>query len=333
MLGVGHTAHAWSYARSLTSSQQTTLVGVYEPVTEWAGSIVGDFGAELHSEAEPLLASDQVEAVVVCSPTVEHRGLVELAASYGKHVLTEKPIATTMADGVAMVAACAAAGVQLHTAFVSRFVPLVQKAKAAVDAGGVGTLIGMTGGNRGRPPLPPAYPGWITSEPMSGGGALIDHSVHVTDAMRHITGLEVTRVSAEAGELMWDCGVDDVALLSLTFDNGAVASIDPSWSVPAGNPWEYDFFLRMVGSDGSFDLDDLSESVKVVSPHWGGGERLAGFADDADLAMVEAFAASVRAGEILAPCASGLDGLRALEVALAGYESARTHQPVDIAAR
>jgi len=155
--------------------------------------------------------------------------------------------------------------------------------------------------------------------------------VHVIDAIRFVTGREITRVSAETGSLMWDCEVEDVALVSLTFDNGAVGSVDPSWSVPAGNPWDYDFHLRLVGSDGSFDLDDLSESVKVVSPRWGGGERLAGFADDADQAMIEAFAASVRAGELLVPCASGQDGLRALEVALAGYHSAATHQPVAVA--
>jgi len=331
LLGVGHTQHAWSYARSLTASPTTSLVGVHEPVAEWAGPIVADFDAALYADAEALLARDDVEAVVVCSPTVQHRALVELAARHGKHVLTEKPIATTLADAEAMIVACDAAGVQLHTAFVSRFVPLVQKAKAAVDAGGIGSLIGAVGGNRGRPPLPPSYPDWITSEEQAGGGSLIDHSVHVTDAIRFITGREVTRVSAEAGSLMWDCGVDDVALVSLTFDNGAVGSVDPSWSVPAGNPWDYDFFLRLVGSDGSFDLDDLSESVKIVSPHWGGGERLAGFADDPDLAMIEAFAASVRAGELLAPCASGRDGLKALEVALAGYRSAETHQPVSLA--
>ena len=61
-----------------------------------------------------------------------------------------------------MVAACAAAGVQLHLAFVSRFLPLVARARAAVRDGRLGDLVGMVGGNRGRPPLPPAYPSWIT---------------------------------------------------------------------------------------------------------------------------------------------------------------------------
>jgi predicted dehydrogenase len=328
LLGTAHTTHAWSYARAVSAASTTRLVGVYEPTADWAASVCTDFDVPRCDDAAELVARSDVDAVVVCSPTVEHRSLVELAAQHGKHVLCEKPVATTVEDAEAMVQACVAADVQLHVAFVSRFLPLVQQAKAAVAAGELGQLIGLVGGNRGRPPLPPTYPGWITSREAAGGGALIDHSVHVTDAMRFISGLEVATVSAEVGTQMWDCGVDDLALLTLVFDSGAVGSVDPSWSVPEGNPWDYDFYLRLVGTGGSFDLDDLAESVQLVSPKWGGGLRLAGFAEDADQAMIDAFAASIVAGEVVEPSASGVDGLRALEIALAGYASAEQGQPV-----
>jgi predicted dehydrogenase len=158
----------------------------------------------------------------------------------------------------------------------------------------------------------------------------MDHSVHVTDVMRHVSGLEATTVSAEAGALMWDCGVDDIALLTLRFDGGAIASVDPSWSVPADNPWDYDFFLRVVGTEGSMEIRDDAESLALVSTVTSGhrGLRLAGFADDAYLALVEAFARSVASGQPVDPCATGVDGLRALEIALAGYRSAEAHTPV-----
>jgi predicted dehydrogenase len=191
----------------------------------------------------------------------------------------------------------------------------------------------MVGGNRGRPPLPPAYPSWITNVDDAGGGALIDHSVHVTDVMRHVSGLEPTSVSAEAGSLLWDCGVDDVALLTLRLEGGAVASVDPSWSVPADNPWDYDFYLRVLGTEGSLDIRDGADSLNVVSTVSAGsqrGLRLVGFGDDVDVVMIEAFARSVVAGEALEPCATGRDGVRALEIALAGYESAALHHPVSL---
>ena len=226
-----------------------------------------------------------------------------------------------------MITTCAAAGVQLHVAFVSRFHPLVEKMRAAVRLGELGELVGMVGGNRGRPPLPPDYPGWITSAEEAGGGALIDHSVHVTDVMRHVSGQEVTRVSAEVGAQLWDCGVDDVALMSLVFDRGLVASVDPSWSVPEGNPWDYDFFLRVVGTRGSMDISDLAESLHLVSASIGNRLRLAHFGVDLDQRLVEAFGASVRSGKVCYPCATGEDGLRALDVALAGYASAASATP------
>lgn len=321
ILGCAHTPHAWSYARALTASSEAELVGVYDPDERLAESLTRDFSVPYHADAAALVERPEVAAVVVCSATVEHRALVELAAARGRHVLCEKPLATTLPDAQAMVSACADAAVQLHTAFVSRFHPLVTSTRAAVRAGDLGDLVGMVGGNRGRPPLPPHYPDWITDPARSGGGALMDHSVHLTDVMRHVSGQEVTRVSAEVGAQLWDCGVDDVALMSLVFDGGAVATVDPSWSVPANNPWDYDFFLRLVGTAGSLSVDDVAESLRLVG-NGAPGMRLVPVGIDVDALMVEAFVASVRAGEILEPCATGEDGARALEVALAGYASA-----------
>jgi len=322
ILGAAHTGHAWAYARALTESPNAEVVGIHDDEPEHTRWIRQDFEIAVAASAEELVES--VDAVLVCSANVDHRAHVQLAALHGKHVLCEKPIATTVEDAEAMVAACAAAGVQLHLAFVSRFLPVVGRTRTAVREGRLGELIGLVGANRGRPPLPPAYPGWITDPVAAGGGALIDHSVHVTDVMRHVSGLEVTEVSAEAGSLIWGLEVDDVAVVSLRFDNGAVGSIDPSWSVPADHPWDYDFSLRLLGTEGALDLTDAAESLSLVSTRAGAGRGLrhVSFAEDADRAMLEAFLASVRTGAVQDPCATGVDGVRALEVALAGYRSA-----------
>jgi predicted dehydrogenase len=337
LIGAAHTTHAWSYARALSASPNAKVVGVYDPVPELARWIRADFDVPFYDDARLLLESPEVQAAIVCTPTASHRSAVELAASLGRHVLCEKPVATTVADAAAINAACDAAGVQLHVAFVSRFLPMVERAREAVRAGRLGELIGMVGGNRGRPPLPPTYPDWITDPREAGGGALIDHSVHVVDVMRHVSGLEVTTVSAEAGALLWDCGVDDVAVLSLAFGGAkgsgrAIASVDPSWSIPADNPWDYDFYLRLLGTEGSLDINDAAEYLNVVSVREKAprGLRLMSFAEDADVAMIEAFVASIHAGERRDPCATGYDGLKALEVALAGYESSAAGAPVHL---
>ncbi len=330
IIGCAHRPHAWSYARALAGSPGARLSGVFDPTPELGRSIADEFDVAYHRDVSGLLESPDVEAAVICSATVEHRRLAELAASRGRHVLCEKPIATTVEDARAMIEACSWAGVQLHTAFVTRFLPLVQQVRSILLAGELGDLVAMVGGNRGRPPLPPQYPGWITTPSESGGGALIDHSVHITDVMRHLSGREVERVAAEVGSLMWNLDVDDTALMSLVFNGGMVASIDPSWSVPAGNPWDYDFYLRVIGTLGSLSINDMAESLRLVSDRRGGGLRLVPFGDDVDAAMIDAFAASIRAGHVLSPCADGEDGLRALEVALAGYEAAETAATISL---
>jgi predicted dehydrogenase len=322
IVGCAHRPHAWSYARALAASGSARLAAVFDEDEALGHSVADDFGAPYTADLEELLGGRELDAAIVCSPTSQHRRHVEAAAAAGIHVLAEKPLATTVDDARAMVTACRAAGVQLHTAFVSRFLPHVRTAKEALDSGSLGDVVGLRAGNRGRPPLPPHYPAWITDAAQAGGGALIDHSVHLVDLVRHLTGREVSRVAAETGTMLWDIAVEDCALLSLVLDSGAVAGLDPSWSVPANNPWDYDFFLRLVGTAGSVDLDDLSESVQIVSARTGNGLRLAGFGDDPDAAMIESFCASVGAGGVLPPGASGEDGLRALEVALAGYASA-----------
>ncbi len=323
VLGCAHQPHAWSYARAIAASPRAHLVGVYDEDAGLAHSVADDAGAPVVADAAALCAHPDVRAVVVCSPTSQHRAHVELAASHGLHVLCEKPVATTAADAREMVAATRSAGTQLHLAFVARFLPQVREIKAAVDAGALGTVLGVRAANRGRPPLPPLYPGWITDPERSGGGALVDHAVHLVDLLRHLTGSEVVRVAAETGSLLWSTAVEDCVLMSLELDSGAVAGLDPSWSVPVDNPWDYDFLLRVVGSSGSADLDDLAASLRLVGPRAGHGLRLVGIGDDPDAALVEAFVGSILAGELLEPCASGEDGLRALEVALAGYASAR----------
>lgn len=324
LLGCAHVHHAMSYARAATRSPSVRLVAVHDDAPEIGHGVAERFSVPFVSEPDELVGMAGVDAVVVCSATARHRALVELAAAAGRHVLCEKPIATTLEDGRAMIDACERAGVQLHVAFVTRFYPLVQRLRATVQDGALGDVVGLVGGNRGRPPLAPAYPAWITTPAESGGGALIDHSVHVTDVMRHISGLEVLDVGAEVDSLFWNAGVDDMALLSLRLDGGAVATVDPSWSVPADNPWHYDFYLRVLGTMGAVAIADTTESVNVVGDVGRAGQVLVPFGIDIDALLLDAFVGSIREGRVLDPCADGNDGLKALEIALAGYRAAAT---------
>ena len=321
LLGCSHLPHAISYARAVVSGVAGRLVAVYDESPELGLPTAATLGVPYHEDPLELFRTHAPRAVIVCSATVDHRALVELAAANGSDVLCEKPLATTVDDAAAMVSACTAAGVQLHTAFVSRFYPVLQEIRDIVRAGGLGTVRGMVGGNRGTPPVAPKYPAWITDPEKSGGGALIDHSVHVLDAMRFISGLEVRSVMAEIDSLFWDLAVEDSALVSMVFDSDAVGSIDPSWSVGATNPWEYDFYLRIVGTEGSLAVASGRESLQMSGVHDGRSFRQVPFEPDINRSMINAFLASIESGTVLDPCAIGTDGLRAAEVVAAAYKS------------
>jgi len=332
LLGVEHGPHALSYAGALGRSQTGRLVGVHDSTPELGGPLADELGVPYYDDAEELLNRAAPAVAVVCSATVRHRGLVELAASRGVHVLSEKPLATTVADAQAMVEACHQHGVQLHTAFVSRFYPVLLEARDLVARGELGVLRGMVGGNRGRPPLAPRYPSWITESEAAGGGALIDHSVHVVDAMRFVSGLEAQSALAETGTLFTDLDVEDSALVSVIFDGGVPASLDPSWSVTSTNVWDYDFYLRVLGTEGSLTITTGREALQVSGRHGQRTHALAPFEPDIDQVMVEAFLQSVAEGRVLDPCATGEDGLRAVEVACAAYDSVEQERFVAMAA-
>ena len=332
ILSCAHSGHAGSYSSALEKIDGADLAAIYDEDAERGQQFADQFGVPYTKNLDELLQREDIQCVIVCSPTDQHRELVCAAAKAGKHVLCEKPIATSIPDAKRMIEVCHAEGVLLQIPFVCRFYPTLQAAKRLVQNGELGNILGAVGGNRGVPPLPPAYPGWIVDPIQAGGGALMDHSVHVSDAMRFIFETEVSSVFAEKSSFhRYELAVEDCGVIALTFQNGMIGTIDPSWSIPGKNPYHYDFYLRILGEKGVIDLDDTRQALTVISdrPEQPGVSSQP-FGLDVDLEMLRHFVRCVRMGENLFPAATGEDGLRALEIALAAYDSIREHQPVTL---
>jgi predicted dehydrogenase len=330
VISYAHTAHAVSYSSALSKIEGAALAAIYDEDPRRGQQYAAQFQVPFYSNLDEILRQEDIQGVIVCSPTNQHLDLVCASARAGKHVLCEKPIATHIPDAQKMIDTCLAAGVLLQIPFVCRFYPMLQTARKMIQSGEIGQVIGVMGGNRGRPPLPPIYPEWITDATQAGGGALLDHSVHVTDAMRFLFETEVASVFAQKG-VFHEPGlaVEDCGLLSLIFLNGTIATVDPSWSIPENNPYHYDFYLRILGEKGTINLDDTRQALTVVSDHPAGrGVAAEPFGVDVDAEMVRHFIRCIRDGENLFPAATGEDGLRALEIALAAYDSICQRQPV-----
>jgi predicted dehydrogenase len=239
------------------------------------------------------------------------------------HVLCEKPLATTVADARAMVDACQAAGVQLGTALPVRSSPAVVALKDAIDRGALGRIRAVRATNPGQ------YPGrWFGDPVEAGGGAAMDHTVHVADALRWLLADEVVRVHAELGSFLYGLSVEDCGLLTLDLRSGAFASIDCSWSRPATYPTWGGVTIRVVGDRGTVDVDVFRQSLTQYDDP-SGSTRLVGWGDDLNALMVGGFADAILAGRPVP--ISGEDGLRALEVVIAAYRSAELGRPVAIA--
>jgi predicted dehydrogenase len=320
MLGFAH-VHAPGYAHRVAASPGTELVAIADDDEERRQDAVARFGGEAYADHDELLARDDVEAVIVMAETARHRALVAAAAEAGKHVLCEKPIATTRADGLAMVDDCRKCGVRMGTIFPMRFnLPVIALRRAILD-GAIGRPLAAKGTNPGQ-----AQPGWFRDPALAGGGAVMDHVVHVADLLRWTFATEIVEVYAEIDTRFYPgLAVDDLGILMLRLANGMTASLDASWSRPKTWPTWGGVTLDVVGERGVLAIDAFSERLRLVEDR-GPRHVYLPWGEDPDLALLDGFVAAVRAGTD--PPVTGEDGVRALEVALAAYESARRGRPV-----
>ncbi|MGH2500257.1 MAG: Gfo/Idh/MocA family protein [Candidatus Limnocylindria bacterium] len=313
--------HAPGLAEALASLEQVTLTGLYDEQPDRGREAASSHGLRLHEDLASLLEAS--EAIVIASTNADHRRYAEAAARAGVHVLSEKPLATTLEDGRAMVEACRRAGVQLATAFPVRESRAVQALRDGIRDGTLGRVLAVRGTNPGQ------YPGrWFGDRRLAGGGAVMDHTVHVADLLRWVLDDEVTRVQAEIGSYLWGLEVEDCGVLTLELAGGAFASIDCSWSRPRTYPSWGTLTLHVVGERATVDVDAFRQALI----HYDDGERrvrLEPWGEDLARRMVGAFADAILSGRPVP--VSGEDGLRALEVALAAYRSAELGRPVTIA--
>lgn len=277
------------------------------------------------------------DAVVVTSENALHRGLVERAASVGAHVLCEKPLATEVADGEAMLAACEAAGAILMVAYPVRFAPSYGRLKASVEAGRLGEVFAVLGTNNGKIPYDQRQ--WFTDAELAGGGALVDHTVHCADLIDGLTGgAEATRVHAAANHVLHqdkDVAVETGGLVTITYENGLLATIDCSWSVPDNGPTWGGVTLQVTGTNGSVE-------IAPFLPHVGGtdanGEVYLPVGGNLDAMLLAEFLTAVRTSgpatpgrpPAVTPQPDGAVGLRTLRIVDAARRSARSGQPVDV---
>jgi predicted dehydrogenase len=322
MLSFAH-GHAYSYASCLGRIPDVELVGIADQDPPRGEEAANRLDTRFFRSADALL-DQNLDGVIICSENALHRTFTELAAPRTRHIMCEKPLASTLADAQAMIDVCAAHGTKLQTAFPVRFSPPVQQLKSLLDDGTLGRIYSVKTTNHGRMPG-----GWFIDKGLSGGGAVIDHTVHVIDLLRWFWDTEVTEVYAEVGHSLLhpDLGIDDAGLLSFQLAIGAYGTLDTSWSRPESYPTWGDVKIEVLGERGTIHVDAFKQNMAVYSDQTGKGQWV-NWGSNMDLGLVRDFVDMVRTDR--EPFITGFDGFQALEVALAAYRSHDTGRVVSL---
>jgi len=329
LIGAGRIARV--HAKAYANVAGARLLAVADVVPEAADSLAETFHLDAYYDYQELLARPDIDGVVIAVPTPSHAQVAVDAARAGKHVFCQKPIAPTLAEADAIIAACQEAGVLLQVGFMLRSSPPIAQIKRLLEDGVLGEIISLRGS---------AF-GWMPNNDWfyqvdKGGGLIIDTMIHFLDLWRWLGG-DVQSVQAQGGAYVLDGArrfhTTDNAQVSLCYTSGAFGNIYGSWTTGYG-----DFFFEVYGTKGSAFVDFLQRQPSVVhvkdasgisslTPNvgWNVQDTLW---DITYASEAQRFAATIAGTEPLV--ASGADGKAALELAFAAELSLRNESSVSL---
>ncbi|MDX1520407.1 MAG: inositol 2-dehydrogenase [Anaerolineae bacterium] len=303
------------------------LVMVADAFPESAKACAADFGIpEVASSPKAIFDSDQIEAVAICSSTDTHAPFIIQAAQAGKHIFCEKPIALDLASIDQALTKVENSGVKLQVGFNRRFHANFKHIRDVVAEGKIGTphLVRITS----RDPEPPPV-----SYVKVSGGIFLDMTIHDFDMARYLIGSEVEEVYATGGvrvdPAIGQAGDIDTAVIVLTYQNGAICTIDNSREAVYG----YDQRVEVFGSEGMVAADNNAPHNTIYYTRAGGTRPLPYwfFLElyfDAYVAEMKAFVEAVQ--NDTPPLVTGLDGRYPLLMGLAAGKSLRERRPVKL---
>lgn len=324
VIGVG--AMGKNHARVYAEMPGVELVGVSDVSAATAESVAQRSGGRAYTDYRELLDKEKPEAVTVAVPTVDHLTVALELIGRGIHLLIEKPIAFSVEEGRQIIQAAEAANVRLAIGHIERFNPAVLALKNHLAQGELGRVFQVDARRQGP------FPARVRDV-----GVVIDLAVHDLDIMRYVTGAEVVRVYAETEQRIHSTREDLVAGL-VRLSDGAVGTLTINWLTPTKIRELY-----VTGERGLFRVDYLTqdlfffENATAAGSEWEAMQVLRGVSEGRMVrhtvnkkeplrAEQEAFLAAVR-GEA-AVAVTGLDGLKALELAQAVVTSGQEHRPI-----
>ena len=327
LIGAGRMGKVFAHTLAF-SVAEVDLVAVADVNPQVAEEVAARFVAPYHyADYQDLLDREDIQAVVISTPTATHAGVIQAAAAAGKHIFSEKPLAQTLDLCDQAIAAVDAAGVKLQLGFMRRFDAAYRMAKQQIDAGAIGVPVMFRSTSRD-----PKRTSLEFARRENSGGLIMDMGVHDFDLARWLMGSEGTRVHSEGGCLVYpelkEVGDIDNAMINLKFANQAVGSIDVSRNAVYG----YDIRTEVLGSEGGLLIGQLQQTSTLVMTRAGVMHDTVPYFMER---FGEAYANEIRdfvacLNEGRSPSVTGWDARQATRIGIAATRSLDEGRPVDV---
>ncbi len=318
-------------AQALKAVDGSELVIAADVRQDAAAALAANESCLATPQWEDLVARDDVETVIVCTPPHLHAEVAIAAMKRGKHVLCEKPLARNVDEGREMLRVARESGVRLKCGFNLRHHPAMRQVRQWYEDGNIGEIdwIRCRYGIGGRPGYEQE---WRAQPEISGGGQLMDQGVHMLDLCRWFLG-DFAEVFGFVSTCFWDVApLEDNVFALLRTARGQVTSLHASWT-----QWKPLFSFEVFGHDGYLMVEGLGGAYGTERAMLGRRDFAAPFGEEViefrreDRSWEDEwreFVSAIREGQ--EPSASGSDGLAAIELVHAIYESARLVQAVRV---
>ena len=257
---------------AIADSANAQLGQVFDLDSQLAQDLGKKYNIPSATDLDELLRDNEINAVYIAVPHDQLYPLARASLLAGKHALVEKPMALTLAQADELIALSEQKGRKLAVFYELRHTQPYTQARQLIQAGALGKVIGVRiqtlidkpltywgEGYTGRSTSP-----WRGQKARAGGGVVLMNTSHQLDALRYLTGLEVASVSAQLGTLTASVEVEDIASVSLSFDNGAIGSIFAMAHAPGAQG----------GDDEHFDIIGMGGQLKVPDAYGNGALRV-----------------------------------------------------------
>lgn len=334
VIGCGSIAR-YRHLAEYQAHENVEIIAVCDVVQERALEMAEKFGAAAYTDYQELLKNDELEAVSICTPNALHAPMSITALQSGKHVLCEKPMATSLVEAEAMIEAAKVNKKKLMIAHNQRFVPSHDKAHELIQSGDLGKIYSFkTSFGHGGPEgwSIDGADSWFFDKKQAFIGAMGDLGVHKTDLMRFLLNEEFTEVAAFIEtNAKHNTDVDDNAVFILKTENGIIGTLAASWSYGA----KEDNSTIIYGEKGIMRLEDDPDHSLII--HYTNGqtvkENLGGIQTNEeggqeDSGVITRFVTSILSDTV--PPVNGDEGMKSLKVILGALDSNKTKKIITL---